>query len=40
MTMLIDNKTLNGLSLPVFGFKGHFFGLKNSKKVAMVLYKS
>ena len=33
--MLIDNKMPNGLSLPVFGFKGHFSGSKkNSKKVA------
>ena len=32
MTMLIDNKMPNGLSLPVFGFKGHFSGSKRIVK--------
>ena len=32
MTMSIDHKMTNGLSLSIFGFKGHFFGLEKIVK--------
>jgi hypothetical protein len=39
MMMSIDNKIPNGLSLPAFGFKGHFFALIVKKLKGYILIK-